>query len=188
MRSGRVLLVASPAFAIAVLGLAHPLFLTPATASRWQLVHLALLPLFPLPAGSLLWLLRGEWGGLGWTARVSAYGYAVLYGALDAIAGIGAPQQVRHASSPPIGDLYAIGDRLGHLGVLCLAIAAAATAGLVWQRSRSRLALAGGVLTTLACLPFYRYHVFPMRGVLAMAAIGAGLALITAAQGDRTTR
>ena len=183
----RVLLVAAPAFAIAALGLAHPVFLTPDTADRWQLTHLLLLPAFPLLAGSFLWLLRAERSVLGWLARVAAYGYAVLYGALDAIAGIGAPQQVRNAPRPPTGDLYEIGDRLGHLGVVLLAVAGLLTGLLLWLRGRSPLALAGGAVVALACIPFYRHHVFPPRGVLALVAVGLGLALLAAAP-DRPFR
>lgn len=185
MRAGRVLLVAAPAIGIAVLGLAHPVFLTPDTADRWQLVHLLLLPLFPLVGGSLLWLLRRERGPVGWAARVCAYGYAVLYGALDSIAGIGAPQQVRSAPRPPIGDLYEVGDRLGHLGVVLLAVSALLTGLLL----RGRLALTGGAVVAAACVPFYRHHVFPPRGVLALVGIGVGLALLAAAQErSRTAR
>jgi hypothetical protein len=182
VRVGRVLLVAAPAWLIAVLGLLHPVFLTPATADRWQLVHLLLLPAFPLLGGSLLWLLRAERSAVAWVARCAAYGYAVLYGALDAIAGIGAPQQVRSGPRPPIGDLYEIGDRLGHLGVVLLAVGGLLTGLLVWRRSRSPLAAVGAVVVALACVPFYRHHVFPPRGVLALTGIGAGLALLAAAQ------
>jgi hypothetical protein len=185
VRAGRVLLVAAPAWVIALLGLAHPVFLTPATAERWQLVHLVLLPAFPLLGGSLLWLLRGDRSALGWAARVCAYGYAVLYGALDAIAGVGAPQQVRNSPRPPIGDLYEIGDRLGHLGVVLLALGALLTGLLLWTRTRSPLALAGGAVVAAACVPFYRHHVFPPRGVLALVGIGIGLALLAAAQDRR---
>ena len=79
MPSPRVLLVGAPAFLIALLGLAHPIFLTPETADRWQLVHLAFLPAFPLLAGSFFYLLRRDAGVLAWVARLAAFGYAVLY-------------------------------------------------------------------------------------------------------------
>jgi hypothetical protein len=171
-------LVAAPAVLIALLGLAHPLFLTPATAVRWQLTHLALLPLFPLLGGSFLWLLRHEHGLAGWVARLAAYGYAVLYGALDAIAGIGAPQQVRHAVRPPIGELYVAGDRLGHLGVVLLAGCALLTGALLWRRHRTWAAPAGAVLIAASCVAFYRHHVFPPRGVLALLGIAVGLVVL----------
>lgn len=177
------LLVALPALAIAAAGLAHPIFLTPDTAERWKLAHLVLLPAFPLLAGSVLLLLRGERGPAAWGARGLAVAYAVLYGALDAIAGIGAPAQVlgaqrRGEPGPPIGDLYEIGDRLGALGVYAFAAAAALTAVVLYLRTRSPLALAGGAVVVLASYPFLVHHVFPPRGVLALVAIAVGLGLL----------
>ncbi len=188
-------LVALPALVIAALGLAHPTFLTPETAERWRLAHLLLLPVFPLVAVSLWVVLRGERGPLAWVSRVLAFGWAVLYGALDAIAGLGAPQQVirtaeRGDPRPPIEDLFEMGDRLGELGVLCLAAAAASACVVLARRGRSPYAVAGGVLVVLSCYPLLRYHVFPPRGVLAMVGIGLGLALLELgrrAQDDRVT-
>ncbi len=175
----RAALVALPAVLIALAGLAHPVFLTPETADRWRLVHLVLLPAFPLLAGSVLYLLRADRGPLAWVARVAAFAYAVLYGALDAIAGIGAPAQVaERGRSAPIGDLFRAGDQLGHLGVLALALALVLTAVVLWQRSGSSLALLGGALGAASCWWFYRDHVFAPRGVLALLCIGVGLVLL----------
>ena len=184
----RVLLVCAPAFLIAWLGLAHPVFLTPETAERWRAAHLALLPAFPLVAVSVWAVLRGERGAAAWVARVLAGAYAVLYLALDSIAGVGAPHQVLNAAErgdppPPIGDLYEIGDRLGALGVYALGAAALVAAAVLFLRSRSLLAPAGGVVVALACYPFLRHHVFPPRGVLALVAVGVGLALLELGRG-----
>ena len=186
-RAALPLLVALPALLIAGLGLAHPVFLTPETAERWRLAHLALLPAFPLLAVSVWAVLREERGAAAGAARVLALAYAVLYGALDSIAGIGAPHQVlgaarREEPPPPIGDLYEIGDRLGSLGVYALAGSLALTAAVLWLRSRSPLALVGGLLGVVACYPFLRFHVFPPRGVLALVAVGAALALLEASR------
>lgn len=186
-RSRAPLLVALPALAVAAAGLAHPVLLTPDTAERWQLAHLVLLPLFPL-VGAMVWVvLRGECGPAAWGARLLAAAYAVLYSALDAIAGVGAPQQVIRSAEdgdprPPIEDLYEIGDQLGHLGVYALA-AAGLLAGLVlWLRSRSALAPLGAVVLTAACYPFLTDHVFPPRGVVALVGVAAGLALLEASR------
>jgi hypothetical protein len=182
------LLVALPALVIAGLGLAHPIFLEPDTAQRWRLVHLLLLPAFPLLAASVWFLVRGEQGPAAWGARLLAVGYAVLYTALDTIAGIGAPQQVLRTSQrgdprPPIEDLYEVGDVLGRLGVYALAAAVALAALVVFLRTRSPLALLGAAVAVVACWPFLRHHVFPPRGVLAVLAVGLGLALLEAARG-----
>ncbi|MCW2608302.1 MAG: hypothetical protein JWO60_2995 [Frankiales bacterium] len=177
------LLVAAPALLVGALGLLHPVFLTPDTAERWRLAHLLLLPAFPLVAVSVWGVLRGHHGLLADTARGAAAAYALLYGALDSIAGIGAPHQVLGAArrgepAPPIGDLYEVGDRLGHAGVYALAAAGLLTAVVLYRSSRNAVALVGGILLAAACQPFYRSHVFPPRGVLAMVGIAAGLALL----------
>lgn len=184
------LLVALPALLIAGLGLAHPIVLEPETAERWRLAHLLLLPVFPLLAVSVWFLLRGERGPAAWGARLLAAAYAVLYGALDSIAGLGAPQQVIRADErgdpgPPIGDLFEIGDALGELGVYALAAAGALTALVLFLRNRSPLALVGGAVFVAACWPFLRHHVFPPRGVLALVAIGVGLALLELSRSDQ---
>lgn len=185
-----VLLVALPALLVAGLGLAHPVFLTPDTAERWRLVHLALLPAFPLLAVPVWVVLRGERGPAAHGARLLSVAYAVLYGALDSIAGIGAPHQVIRTSErgdarPPIEDLYEIGDRLGALGVYSLAASLLLTAAVVFLRGRSPLALVGGAVGVAACWPFLRHHVFPPRGVLAVAAVGVAFALLEAARRPR---
>ncbi|MCW2613802.1 MAG: hypothetical protein JWN08_796 [Frankiales bacterium] len=182
--------MALPALVIGAVGLAHPIFLEPDSAERWRLAHLLLLPAFPLLAVSVFVLLRGERGPAAWGARVLSLAYAVLYGALDSIAGIGAPQQVIRAQErgegrPPIGDLYEIGDQLGELGVYAFAAAGALTALVLYLRSRSPLAPVGGAVVVAASYPFLRHHVFPPRGVLAMVAIAVGLGLLELSRRER---
>ena len=188
-RAALPVLVAVPPLVIGAVGLSHPIFLEPGTAEQWRLGHLLLLPAFPLLAVSVFVLLRGERDPLAWGARVLSLAYAVLYGALDSIAGIGAPQQVLGAArrgepAPPVGDLYEIGDRLGALGVYALA-GAALLAGLVlYRRDRSPLAPLGTVVVLAASYVFLRHHVFPPLGVLAMVGIAAGLALLELSRRD----
>ena len=181
------LLVALPALLVAGLGLLHPVFLTPETAERWRLAHLALVPAFPLVAASVWFLLRGEGGPVAWAGRLLAAAYAVLYLSLDAIAGIGAPHQVLRSAErgdprPPIEDLYDIGDALGRLGVYALAAAAVVTGVVLWRRTRSPFAVGGAVVLAASCYPFLKHHVFPPRGVLAMVGIALGLALLELAR------
>jgi len=185
------LLAAAPAVLVAAVGLLHPVFLTPETAVRWRLAHLLLLPLFPL-VGAAVWLvLLGRRGALAWTARVLAAAYAVLYSALDSIAGIGGGHQMARTAErgdprPPVEDLFDIGDRLGQAGVLALAASFALAAAVLWTSTRSRLALAGGAVAVAACYPFLQHHVFPPRGVLALLGVAAGTALLgTAATSGR---
>ena len=189
MRALRVLLAGLPALVAALLGLAHPVFLTAGTAERWSLAHLLLLPVFPLVGLALVWLLRGDTSPLAWAARLSAYAWAVLYGALDAIAGIGAPHSVtrsveRGEPFPPIGDLYEVGDRLGALGARGLLLAGALTA-LALARRRGLLALLGGGLIVVGAELVRLHHVFPGRGVTGMLSVAAGTAVLAAVRERR---
>lgn len=175
-------LVATPAVAVALAGLAHPVLLTPSTAARWRAVHLVLLPLFPLVGGSVWLLLLGRRGALAWAARGLAAAFGLLYTALDSIAGIGAGQQVvsaraRGSARPPVEDLFSIGDALGHPGVYALAAALALTAVLLGGRA----AVAGGLLSVASCWLLLRHHVFPPLGVLGVLGIAAGLVLLAVA-------
>ena len=91
----------------------------------------------------------------------------------------------RGEPAPPIGDLYEVGDRLGHLGVLALGAAGLLAAAVVRARSRNPVALLGGGVVAVSCWPFWVHHVFPPRGVLAMVGIGVGLALLEAGRRQR---
>lgn len=175
-----------PALLTAAVGLLHPVFLEPETAERWRLVHLLLLPLFPLVGASVWIVLLGVRGAAAWLARGLAAAFAVLYSALDSIAGIGAPAQVLAASArgdgrPPIEDLYAVGDRLGQLGVVALALAGVVTAGVLWRRRAAAAAL-GGLAVLGGCYLVYRHHVFPPRGVTGALLLAVGLGLLTASR------
>ena len=123
---------------------------------------------------------------LAWVARGAGAAFAVLYTALDSIAGIGAGHQMARTAArgdarPPVEDLYDVGDPLGAAGVLLLAVGLAVTAAVLWRRTGSALAPVGGLVAVASCWPFLRHHVFPPRGVLALVALAVGLAVLGAA-------
>lgn len=191
-RATVVVLVALPGLLLGLAGLAHPVFLTPETAERWRLVHLVLLPVFPLLGASVWLLLLGERGVLAWAARGLAFVYAVLYTALDSIAGIGAGHQLlrsvaRAEGRPPVEDLFEVGDRVGHLGVGALALSVVLAAVVLLRRGTSTPAavVAGAALAVAGSWLLYRHHVFPPRGVAGVMLLAAGLGLM-AATADRS--
>ena len=49
---------------------------------------------------------------------------------------------------------------------------------LLFLRTRSPLAVVGGLVVAAACYPFKLHHVFPPRGVLALVGIAVGLLLL----------
>lgn len=181
-----VVLVALPGVVLGVVGLAHPVFLTPETAERWRLVHLVLLPVIPLLGASVWLLLLGRRGAVAWVARGLAAAYAVLYTALDSIAGIGAGNQLlrtveRGDARPPVEDLFEVGDRLGRLGVWALALSVVLAAAVLWRTGARSVLLAGAVLAAAGSWLVLRHHVFPPRGVAGALLLGGGLALMAVA-------
>ena len=95
--------VIAPPLVLAAVGLTHPHHLTADSAEWWTTMHILLVPVFPLLGMALWLLLRAETGVLAWLARVAAFSYAVFYGALDAIAGIGTGALVRNGAEPGAG-------------------------------------------------------------------------------------
>lgn len=183
------LLVALPALVIAVGGLFHPELLTPDTADRWFGAHLVLLPLFPLVALGLWWLLRGVRHPVATAARVLAYAYAVLYTALDAISGIGLGWSVKKAAEngqpgPDLGTVFFIGDRIGRPGAIALALAGV-LAGLVLAHAHGWLAGLGGALVGGGAMLVWKYHVFPWEGVTGMVLVAAGMGAMALAREPR---
>lgn len=178
-----VVTVAIPGVLLGGFGLLHPSDLTPATAHTWWTLHVWLIPVFPL-LGAAVWLvLRGERGVLAQLARLGAYGFATFYTALDVLAGIGAGLAMEQAgpSSPVVGRLFEIGDRLGAVGVWCL-LAATALGGIALVRRDGLRALPGTLVLAASCYPFLQNHIFHPRGVLAVLGVALGLALLAAAR------
>lgn len=188
MRRLPVLLAALPALLVAAVGLTHPEVLTPETADAWFVGHLVLLPLFPAVAVSLWWVLSGERSPAAWGARILAYGWVVLYGALDAIAGVGLSYQVKQATAngtpqPNLGDTFRIADTIGRPGALLFAAAGLFAALAVLRHGA--LAVLGGVVVAVGSVVVYERHVFPPAGVLGMVAIGIGLGMLAWGTSDR---
>jgi len=116
-------------------------------------------------------------------ARLGAYGFAAFYTALDVLAGIGAGLAMERegGSSPVVGRLFEVGDRLGAVGVWCL-LAAALLAGVVLVRRDGLRALPGTLVLAGSCYPFLENHIFHPRGVLAVLGVALGLALLAVAR------
>lgn len=174
--------VALPGLLLAGFGLLHPVFLAPSTAMVWWQLHVPLILLFPLLAVVLWVLLRGENGVTAWLARVAAYAYACFYTALDVLSGIGAGlvTDVQQGGSQAVLELFALGDRLGHVGVWCL-VAASALAGLVLIRRDGMRAVPGTLVLVAAGYPFFVGHIFAPVGVMAMLGFALGCGLLAAA-------
>lgn len=186
-----IAVVSVPSLALGALGLTHPHHLDGETASWWLNLHLILLPLFPLLGVAIWVLLRGHTGALAWAARAAALSYIVLYGALDAIAGVGVGAvmvESGQASSDSVAGLdalYSIGNKLGLLGAgsfLAAAILTVAAFGFARPRPRWSLFIPGAVVLLVAASFFLRSHIYWPVGVITVLAIGVGFALIEASR------
>lgn len=174
-RSALPVLLALPGLALAVAGFFHPHHLTYDTSTRWWVLHVPGLLVFPLVGAALAALVRGRGDTLAWVVRLAAYTYATFYTALDVVNGIAAGY-VTHALGPgvPRSDeiraLFDIGRPLGDVGewallTTCLAV-------VVDQVLRHGApALVGVVLLPGAWL-VRSDHIFSPMGVLGMTLIG----------------
>jgi hypothetical protein len=93
------ILAALPGVILAAVGLTHPHDLDPTTAGHWIMMHVGLVPIFPLLG---LALFIPAWRFPRWSKivlGVLVFLYAVYYGALDAVAGIGAGIAVQRSQA-----------------------------------------------------------------------------------------
>lgn len=184
----RAVAVALPGLLLAGFGLVHPAGLHAGNAQWWATLHVLLLPVLPLLAVAQWVLLAPASRLLRWLGRLAAYGYATFYTGLDAVAGIAAGT-VEHDSggvSPLTGRLFEVGDMLGYVGAWCFLVGSVClVARIAWHAGWR--ALPGVMLLLLASVSFLDSHLFWPRGVFTMLAMGAGMALLSAAHSSRVS-
>ena len=170
--------VTAPGLVLAGLGLTHPAELTGASAHWWTILHIILVPLFPLLGVSHWVLLHGRRGVIAWIGRVAAFLYIAFYAVTDHIAGIGngTVMQRSGASSmserPEVDWLFGIANQVGGPGTWALAVAAIATAVVAVQAGGRRV-LFGAMLLIVSTLYFAvaGVHIYWPRGVFTVVAM-----------------
>ncbi|MDN4640108.1 hypothetical protein QCD70_07620 [Agreia sp. PsM10] len=168
-----VLLVSVPAMACALIGLLHPHHLTADTAARWQLMHLVLIPVFPL-IGFAPWLIaRRTSRVLAIVAAVAGYGFATFYTSLDLLAGVAAGTLQLAGVTEGKAPVYEIAREVGLVGVVSLVLACLAATAAVFVARRLR-ALPGGALAVAGAVLVQPGHIYPGLGTLAMLLLAAG--------------
>ncbi|MBB2914736.1 hypothetical protein FHS43_006048 [Streptosporangium becharense] len=176
---------------LAATGLLHPHHLTPETAERWVTLHLLLLPVFPLLAGSLLLLLRGVRGPWAVVARVGSYVYAIFYTSLDAIAGIAYGTLVANTDDPTTltragAAIDVVGGALGLIGAVGFLLASIATTAALAARHGGRRVAAGGTILIAASVVWLGSHIYWPEGVITALALGLGIGLLNVATSTGT--
>jgi hypothetical protein len=173
--------VVTPPLTLAALGFTHPHELTAESANWWTVLHIVLLPIFPL-LGVAHWLLvRSADGFLAGAVRVLAFAYVVFYGALDAIAGIATGTLMRHGAPEQLASLSGIGNALGAIGAGAFLIASVLT-GVIAHRRFGRRALLGALVLAAASVVFLQSHIYWPAGVLAMLGIAVGFGLLASGE------
>jgi hypothetical protein len=176
----RTVLVALPGLVLAAVGVTHPQYLDASTAPHWRDMHIALAFVFPLLGAALWVLLDTSPPVVRWTGRAAAFGYAVLYGALDAIAGIGGGVMAvaQGGRTPVIDPLFDVGNALGTVGAWCFLVACALLVGCAAWRERWR-ALPGGLVLLVGAYLFLHSHIYWPKGVSAMLCVAVGFAALS---------
>ncbi|PRY45819.1 hypothetical protein [Umezawaea tangerina] len=176
----RTVLVALPGLVLAAVGVTHPQYLDASTAHHWRDMHVGLAFVFPLVAVAVWVLLEGSPVVVKWVGRAAAFGYAVLYGALDTIAGVGggAMAIAQNGRTAVIDPLFDVGNALGTPGAWCFLVAAALLfGGIAWQVGWK--AVPGGVVLLFGAYLFLDSHIYWPKGVVAMVCFAVGLAALS---------
>ena len=165
-----------PPAVIALIGTTHPPHLTQDAALYWRNLHVVLLPLFPLLALGPWLVTRSIDRTYGRVTLVLGFVFACFYTALDVLAGIGAGG-LKHEHQDGLGVLFSLASNLGQVGSIAYIGATALAAGCVLRLSGWRGA-PGAALALVGAYGFMEEHVYWPGGVLSMAAITAGWALL----------
>jgi hypothetical protein len=178
-------LVTAPPLLLAVAGLAHPRVLEAVTADRWAVLHIVLLPVFPLLTLGLLVPLWGRprrdaAGVATVVAWAGCFLYAAYYTGLDAVAGIAAGRAAGAGAHAAVGRLFATGDALGRAGAYALAVAALAACAVMLSRHGAGV-VPGAVVLLACCWSFTDSHIFWPRGVVTMLGFALAYGLLAVA-------
>jgi hypothetical protein len=177
-----LLLVAGPPLLLAVVGLFHPSDLTADSAAAWRNLHVVLLPVFPLLALGPWVLVRGEHAAVRWAVAVLGFGYAVLYTALDVLAGIGAGAlKAAGAGTEWTSVMFDQGNDLSTYGVWAYLVATVIAGGAVLARA-GVAALPGAMIVAGAAWSFLGSHIYWPVGGLTMIALAIGWAALVVAR------
>lgn len=184
-------LVASPPLLLALLEWfhPHPHDLLGVDVGLWLFVHYAQIPLFPLVALAVAWLLRGRHDLMATTSRVALFVFATSFVAFDTAAGVvtGILLQAAHASGqmdawraaidtiwlhPIVGGVRQPDiPSLSFVGAAALSIATVTAAGSLWRADRPWPPLALLAVSGFG-LQVFHTHAWP-GGPLTFAGIAA---------------
>lgn len=167
--------LAVPGVSLGLSGLLHPHALLPDTAERWYVLHLLGLVFFPLVGVALMVLVRGRQDPLAWVVRLTAFGYATFYTALDVIYGVAAGDVTRqmgegYQRSADFSAMLRVGVDLGEVGSWSLL--ACGVALVVDQMGRHRVWGLPALALPVGAWLVHIDHIFSPHGVIGMVLVG----------------
>jgi hypothetical protein len=168
-----------PPLVIGLVGTTHPPHLTQDASAYWRDLHIVLLPLFPLLAVGPWLVARSVDPLYGRITLVLGYVYACFYSALDILAGIAAGA-LKNDREGGLATVFRYAGDLGEIGSIAYIGATAAAAGCLLRIAGPRV-LVGAVVALGGAFGFMENHVYWPGGVLSMAAIAGGWALMLVA-------
>jgi hypothetical protein len=168
-----------PPLVIGLVGTTHPPHLTQDASAYWRDLHIVLLPLFPLLAVGPWLVARSVDPLYGRITLVLGYVYACFYSALDILAGIAAGA-LKNDREGGLATVFRYAGDLGEIGSIAYIGATAAAAGCLLRIAGHRV-LVGAVVALGGAFGFMENHVYWPGGVLSMAAIAGGWALMLVA-------
>lgn len=169
-------IVLGPPVLIGLIGTTHPAHLTQDAAFYWRNLHVVLLPLFPLLALGPWLVARSIEPIYGRLTLLLGYVFACFYSALDILAGIAAGG-LKYEREGGLGVVFGLASDLGQVGSIAFIGATAAASGCVLRVVGMR-ALPGALIAIGGAYGFMENHVYWPGGVLSMAAIAAGWAVM----------
>ena len=172
-----VLAVSVPVLLCGIIGLTHPMRLTASTAEHWRVMHLVLIPIFPL-IGLAPWLIARRAGrGWGIAGAILGYGFAAFYTSLDILAGVAAGVLVGSGHPDATGPIYALARVLAAIGVVSLVLGCVVAAVAAF-RIDGPWALLGGLIAAVGAGLLLPGHIYLGLGTVATALVALGFVIL----------
>lgn len=153
--------------------LAHPPMLTMEDAGTWKVLHIALMPVFPLLALGPWLVARAVNRPLSRIVAIGAYTYAVFYTALDITAGV-VGGAIKEAEAGGLGIVFPIASDFEKVGGIAFVLTCALAAGVAMHATGWLAGALPAVAVIVGAYVLWQEHIFRPGGVIASALLAAG--------------
>ncbi len=165
--------VTLPPLVVGAIALGHPASLTVEDAHHWKVMHIWLIPLFPLLALGPWLVARHVDRAAGVVVALVAYVYATAYTTLDILAGVGAGA-LKEVEAGGLGIILPLAGDFEQVGGIAYVAAAALGAGVALRSTGWLAGIVPTVLVVLGGYLLWQHHVFRPWGPTAQVMLAAG--------------